>query len=555
MKKLIIILVFVIFSEFTSPSPAQGRVKQDTPGYQTNIYFEYAKKAANWLKSLAVEEANGAYKWPTTESSDTYRTGIDTGAAGVGWFFLELYNVTKDSEYLEYAEGAGRFLLNNHYTGGEVDWLNGAAGVGHYFIELWKTTNNPLYLDEANRIGNWLTTQCSQENGGYFWVNFINPSKVYTSYAHGASGIGDFFARLYDVTNDLKYLNYARGAATWLFSYMWELEPGQYCWPRLTTDNSPNTTWCGGSVGILLFLFKLYDSTGEMVYLNHARGGTDWLVAQAADGGNHSYKWSYGPSSHSYPFAYCHGTPSVVHILYEMHRRTDTQQYLEFARGGAKWLQKEAEAADDHVFTWPHIKGLPHDTGLLTGTAGVGNSFAIYYSYDSEPNNNYLEYAKGAAHWLMSAAEFPSLEKVKWINYVDPMNEDYEAKNYQTSWYKGVSGVGLFFLHLSQTLPPPPAGNIPPVLNSIGNKTIRTGQSLTFSTSGQDPDESPGPLISIAGNLPQGALFKDNNFSWTPGLDQAGVYDVYFLVTDGWDADWEHITINVTKFKKGKIKR
>jgi len=63
---------------------SQDRLEQDTPGYQTNIYFEYATKAANWLKSLAVQETNGAYKWPTTGSSDSYTIGIDSGAAGGG---------------------------------------------------------------------------------------------------------------------------------------------------------------------------------------------------------------------------------------------------------------------------------------------------------------------------------------------------------------------------------------------------------------------------------------------------------------------------------------
>jgi hypothetical protein len=434
MKKLIILLVLVIFSALLLPIPAQDRVEQDNPGYQTNIYLEYAKKTANWLKSLAIAEVNGAYKWPTTESSqNSYTIGIDSGAAGVGMFFLELYNITKDREYLEYAEGSGRYLLNYHFKDGQVDWLNGAAGAGHYLIDLWKTTNNPSYLDKAQQTGNWLITRCSRENGGYFWVNYINPSKIFTGYAHGTAGIGDFFARLYDVGKDLKYLDYARG--------------------------------------------------------------------------------------------------------------------------GGKWLQKEAEIIDDDSFRWPHYPGLPHDTGLLTGTAGVGNTFAISYSYDPQSDNNYLEYAKGSAHWLMSAAEFPSIEQLKWINYVEPEDLNYGEKEYQTAWYAGASGVGLFFLNLSQTLPPPLSGNLAPVLNPIGNKTIRADQRLSFSISGHDPDESPGPLTFIAGNLPRGALFKDKYFSWTPGLDQAGTYDVYFMVTDGWDADWEHVTINVTKLKKGKIKR
>ena len=73
MKKIIIILVFVIFIGFPLSVPAGEPVEQDTPaGYQSNIYLEYAKKAANWLKSLAAAEPNGAYKWPTTGSSHSY---------------------------------------------------------------------------------------------------------------------------------------------------------------------------------------------------------------------------------------------------------------------------------------------------------------------------------------------------------------------------------------------------------------------------------------------------------------------------------------------------
>jgi hypothetical protein len=55
MKKLIIILVVIIFSGFALSTPARDPVKQDTAGYQTNIYLEYAKKAANWLKSLMAD--------------------------------------------------------------------------------------------------------------------------------------------------------------------------------------------------------------------------------------------------------------------------------------------------------------------------------------------------------------------------------------------------------------------------------------------------------------------------------------------------------------------
>lgn len=555
MKILRNLLFFVLCLLVVSPGYASdSKPVINTSQLQRNIYLEYAEKTANWLMAQAVETFPGVYRWPLYEESyRQYQVGIDAGTTGVGLFFLEMYNVTNNEEYREYAEGTGDYLRGRTFGYGRVDWLNGAAGVGYYLIELWKVMGNDLYIDKANEIGNWLIEQSYQANGGYFWVNYIDTSVIYTGYGHGAAGIGDFFARLFDATKDPRYLDYARGAATWLFSHMWEPEPGQYCWPRLIDDTTPNTTWCGGSVGIIQFLLKLYDSTNDSTYLDYAIGGTDWLVAQAVSAGEGTYKWSHGPDSQAYSFAYCHGTPSVVNVLYEMHYRTGNFQYLEYARGGAKWIQQEAEEITAHTFRWPHYEGYSHDTGLLTGTAGIGNSFALYYSFD--PDASYLEYARGAAIWLMSEAEYNSFEQARWFNYVDDYSENYGAKRHHTGWYYGASGVGLFFLRLSQTLPPLSTGNQAPVLNPIGNKNITVTETVEFSVSGQDPDQSPGPLFLMVSYLPQGASFIDNYFSWTPNFDQSGTYNLYFIVTDGWEADWEHVVISVRKIKKAKIRR
>ena len=75
--------------------------------------------------------------------------------------------------------------------------------------------------------------------------------------------------------------------------------------------------------------------------------------------------------------------------------------------------------------------------------------------------------------------------------------------------------------------------NRPPVLNSIGDKSVNEGDVLTFTVSGSDPDGDS--LTYNAGNLPQGAAFNSNTgeFNWTPGYDQAGAYaNVLFTVTD-----------------------
>ena len=86
--------------------------------------------------------------------------------------------------------------------------------------------------------------------------------------------------------------------------------------------------------------------------------------------------------------------------------------------------------------------------------------------------------------------------------------------------------------------------NQPPVLAFIGNKSVDEGQSLSFPISASDPDSDT--LTYSATGLPSGAGFDASTFSWTPGYDKAGSYNVTFTVTDGTLTDFETISITVT---------
>lgn len=92
--------------------------------------------------------------------------------------------------------------------------------------------------------------------------------------------------------------------------------------------------------------------------------------------------------------------------------------------------------------------------------------------------------------------------------------------------------------------------NEPPVLSSIGNKTVDEGQLLEFTVTATDPNA--GDHLSFnASPLPEGATFTDQGnrtatFSWTPTYDQARIYpNIHFEVSDGSLSDFEDITITV----------
>src|SRR5574341_821364 len=90
--------------------------------------------------------------------------------------------------------------------------------------------------------------------------------------------------------------------------------------------------------------------------------------------------------------------------------------------------------------------------------------------------------------------------------------------------------------------------NLPPELDTIGNRTVNEEEPLAFTVSATDP--SGDPLVFNASGLPSGALFdpETQTFSWTPSETQGpGVFNgITFTVSDDHgNTDSETVTITV----------
>ncbi|MBN1816840.1 MAG: SBBP repeat-containing protein [Sedimentisphaerales bacterium] len=88
-----------------------------------------------------------------------------------------------------------------------------------------------------------------------------------------------------------------------------------------------------------------------------------------------------------------------------------------------------------------------------------------------------------------------------------------------------------------------PVNNMPPVLDPIGDRSVREGQRLAIGIHAVDPNDNP--ISYSASPLPRRAQFQSGTFTWIPDYDQAGIYEITFSATDGdlWDS--ETITISV----------
>ena len=90
--------------------------------------------------------------------------------------------------------------------------------------------------------------------------------------------------------------------------------------------------------------------------------------------------------------------------------------------------------------------------------------------------------------------------------------------------------------------------NQPPVFDTIGNKTVDENEEIGFTVVATDVDNDT--LTFGLSGLPPGASFDPDTqqFSWTPGYDDAGEYTLHFQVTDDGEpklTTYETITITV----------
>jgi len=96
--------------------------------------------------------------------------------------------------------------------------------------------------------------------------------------------------------------------------------------------------------------------------------------------------------------------------------------------------------------------------------------------------------------------------------------------------------------------------NRPPVLDTIGYRTVSEDALIEFTVNASDLDGDA--MTYTASNLPGGAVFDSGNrkFSWTPGFDQEGTHpDICFEVTDGELSDSENITVTVENTDRAPV--
>jgi lantibiotic modifying enzyme len=172
-------------------------------------FLDAALAGAGYLRAVARTDDDTCLIFHhEPEGEDLFYLGWCHGPVGTGRLFYRLHEITGEDTWLEWAEKGGRALLRSGIPEKQTPgfWNNvgvccGSAGVADYALSLYQVTRKTDYLEFARRLTAQILNRSTQESGGMKWIQAEHRSRpeflqAQTGLMQGAAGIGLWLLRL-----------------------------------------------------------------------------------------------------------------------------------------------------------------------------------------------------------------------------------------------------------------------------------------------------------------------------------------------------------------------
>jgi len=154
------------------------------------------------------------------------------------------------------------------------------------------------------------------------------------------------------------------------------------------------------TISVIIVFALSCTTTQKTGYIEKAEQTAEWISSTGIPAGNMVYYPSQPDTMQRGEISLYHGVPGTTLFFLEMYKATGSAAYADEAHRAARWLISRANAGKKGFF-WtdytPSSSPVPY-AGLYSGTAGVGTAFLNLGIYLE--NDEYLQYARGAADWL-----------------------------------------------------------------------------------------------------------------------------------------------------------
>ena len=250
-------------------------------------YRESMNKTFTWMKNMQDKnDPNGGYFAASNldgsgAGGDKYVD--DNGLSGM--VYLDAYDVAeadKKAAYLDAAKGCAHWLMNcglwDDTYGGGFWWSTAKqnkptqsnALAMQLFLRLYKITGETYYRDWAMSVNSWLNSRMYDSSTGlYIWM-YENGVKHNEIFAYDNAIMVEAYLIWADAMNDNSYKVKAQALGNAMINVLWD--KGYNLFVFHTNDRRITPAWCGWASQAMI---KLYESDGNTLWLSYAKGNID----------------------------------------------------------------------------------------------------------------------------------------------------------------------------------------------------------------------------------------------------------------------------------------
>ncbi|MEQ9405683.1 MAG: lanthionine synthetase LanC family protein [Cyclobacteriaceae bacterium] len=300
---------------------------------------------------------------------------------GPAFALLEMYKATGEDRYKTGAEHIveviDHFAVNKQDTlswdlGNDV--LGGLAGTGLFMLYAGETLQRGDLIQVATKAGRTLISRAKKETG-LSWKRGQNGRFELPNFSHGAAGIGYFMARLFEATGDSLYLNAALQANTYLESIA-KTEGGvfliPYGFPDIGWSTPYDIGWAHGPAGVARFYRQLYKLTDDLKWKERERACVAGIMTSGVPGPP-----AAGFGEEEFYLDSRFGIASVAFFLVDF--ESEEEEHLAFRDTLVKYIQSKSVVEEGRRY-WPQVRysfmanagDTTAFTGYFYGAAGYG---------------------------------------------------------------------------------------------------------------------------------------------------------------------------------------
>lgn len=373
--------------------------------FQKNTAEDYLKAAidtAEWIDTLAIKTEYGRIWQALPEGQDGYREDVPLftpksmydGSAGIGIFFIRLYEATGDTRWLTEAEEAAAHIIATKVG---VEWYqttlhsevkgiipvpgwaagpyNGPVGEAYFLEDLYQVTGKQAYRDYVLYVADVLLEATVTDKRGLHWSDQEDIT------ADG--GFIVFLDILYRKTGIKKYLELAKEGLT----YAMNIAVGDETGRLIPYQDHPVTgptydkyylSTCHGPVGSTLAFRELYEITGEEIYRNWTIELSRGIVRAGA---LEKHSWGFWNCQ-----CQCCGTAGILEHFAAMYEYTGEKEFYDYMIRTADVMLSDSDHRTPGLRTWydswwrtipTRVVSYP---GLYVGVAGCASSLLRTYA-------------------------------------------------------------------------------------------------------------------------------------------------------------------------------